>query len=78
MSAVRTERELTNRSLDLASAYGVAKEALEKATEASTANYAKKKSMSTEVKQFKEQKEEIKLWEKMQSEKVCLYATKRI
>ena len=68
----KLEHKLTSRSLDLASAYQNAKDAQDKATEASTANYAKKKSMITEVKQFKEQREEIKMWEKMQSEKVGL------
>ncbi|WWC61082.1 uncharacterized protein I303_103660 [Kwoniella dejecticola CBS 10117] len=52
-------------SLDLASAYEAAKASQEKATEASTANYAKKRSIITEVKHFKEQKEEIMQWEKL-------------
>lgn len=58
------------RSLDLAKEYEEAKEALDKATEASNTNYAKKRGMLTEVKQFKEQREEVRQWEKMREEKV--------
>lgn len=64
-----------NRSLELAPAYEAAKAAQEKATEASTANYAKKRSMLTEVRHFKEQREEIKQWEKLCDDKVSLDLT---
>ncbi|OCF71781.1 cohesin complex subunit psm1 [Kwoniella mangroviensis CBS 8886] len=59
-------------SLDLAPAYEAAKAAQDKATEASTANYAKKRSIITEVKHFKEQKEEIMQWEKLRDAKDAL------
>nr|XP_019042266.1 cohesin complex subunit psm1 [Kwoniella bestiolae CBS 10118]OCF21196.1 cohesin complex subunit psm1 [Kwoniella bestiolae CBS 10118] len=59
-------------SLDLAPAYEAAKAAQDKATEASTANYAKKRSIITEVKHFKEQKEEILQWEKLRDAKDAL------
>ncbi|WVR05191.1 hypothetical protein IAU60_002203 [Kwoniella sp. DSM 27419] len=59
-------------SLDLAPAYEAAKAAQDKATEASTSNYAKKRSMITEVKHFKEQKEEIRLWEKKRNDENAL------
>ncbi|WVF72212.1 hypothetical protein IAT40_007024 [Kwoniella sp. CBS 6097] len=59
-------------SLDLAPAYEAAKAAQDKATEASTANYSRKRSMITEVKHFKEQKEEIEQWEKMKDSKDAL------
>lgn len=57
-------------SADLAAAYDKAKEELDKATDASTSNYAKKRSMASEVKHFREQKEEVKQWEKLNREKV--------
>jgi structural maintenance of chromosome 1 len=57
-------------SLELAPAYNAAKAAQEKATEASTSNYTKKRGMLTEVKHFKEQKEEVKQWERLRDEKV--------
>ncbi|WWC89989.1 uncharacterized protein L201_004919 [Kwoniella dendrophila CBS 6074] len=59
-------------SLDLAPAYEAAKASQEKATEASTANYAKKRSIITEVKHFKEQKDEIMQWEKLRDAKDAL------
>ncbi|WWC69419.1 uncharacterized protein I206_103358 [Kwoniella pini CBS 10737] len=59
-------------SLDLAPAYEAAKASQEKATEASTANYAKKRSIITEVKHFKEQKDEIMQWEKLRDAKDLL------
>ncbi|EIW69438.1 hypothetical protein TREMEDRAFT_62305 [Tremella mesenterica DSM 1558] len=59
-------------SLDLAPAYEASKAAQEKATDASTANYAKKRTMLTEVRHFKEQREEIKQWEKLRDEKDAL------
>ncbi|WRT67180.1 uncharacterized protein IL334_004146 [Kwoniella shivajii] len=59
-------------SLDLAPAYETAKASQDKATEASTANYAKKRSIITEVKHFKEQKDEIMQWEKMRDAKDAL------
>jgi structural maintenance of chromosome 1 len=43
---------------------------MDKATDASNSNYAKKRGMLTEVKQFKEQREEVRQWEKMRNEKV--------
>jgi structural maintenance of chromosome 1 len=59
-----------DRSLDLAADYDAAKIEQDKATEAANANYAKKKGMVNEVKHFKEQKEEINRWERMEDEKV--------
>ncbi|WVQ78324.1 hypothetical protein IAT38_000409 [Cryptococcus sp. DSM 104549] len=56
-------------SLDLAPAYEAAKAVQDKATEASTSNYSKKRSMLTEVKHFREQQEEIKQWEKLKDAK---------
>lgn len=58
------------RSLDLAPAYEAAKLAQEKASESANANHAKKRSMLTEAKHFKEQTAEIKQWEKLMSSKV--------
>lgn len=57
-------------SADLASAYEKAKEDLDKATDASTSNYAKKRSMASEVKHFREQRDEVKQWERLNREKV--------
>lgn len=60
-------------SLDLAPSYEAAKAAQEKATEASSTNYAKKRSMLTEAKHFREQQEEIKQWERLNDSKVRVY-----
>ena len=57
-------------SADLASAYEKAKEDLDKATDASTSNYARKRGMASEVKHFREQREEVKQWERLNREKV--------
>lgn len=54
----------------MAPAYEAAKAEQDKATEASTANYAKKRSMLTEVKHFKEQRDEVRQWEKLQDARV--------
>lgn len=62
-------------SLDLAPFYEAAKAAQEKATEASSTNYAKKRSMLTEAKHFREQQEEIKQWERLNDSKVRVYYT---
>ncbi|OWZ56956.1 cohesin complex subunit psm1 [Cryptococcus neoformans 125.91] len=59
-------------SLDLAPSYEAAKAAQEKATEASSTNYAKKRSMLTEAKHFREQQEEIKQWERLNDSKDAL------
>ena len=58
------------RTKKVQAAYDKAKEELDKATDASTSNYAKKRSMASEVKHFREQKEEVKQWEKLNREKV--------
>jgi structural maintenance of chromosome 1 len=50
--------------------YERAKAASEKATDASTVNYTKKRSIAGEVKHYREQKEEIQRWEEMKLEKV--------
>lgn len=63
-------READISSLDLAPRYEAAKEAQDKATEASTANYNKKRTMIAEVKQYKEQKEEMKQWERLRQNRV--------
>ncbi|ODN84648.1 hypothetical protein L202_00553 [Cryptococcus amylolentus CBS 6039] len=59
-------------SLDLAPAYEAAKSAQEKATEASTSHYSKKRSMLTEVKHFREQQEEVRQWDKLNDSKDAL------
>lgn len=64
---------ITISSLDLAPSYEAAKAAQEKATEASSTNYAKKRSMLTEAKHFREQQEEIKQWERLNDSKVSVY-----
>lgn len=61
-------------SLDYAPAYEAAKAAQERATEASTSNYAKKRSMLTEAKHFREQREEVRQWESLRDSKVCFSA----
>ena len=58
-------------SLDLAVMYEEAKAAQDKATDASQANYTKKRSMLTEVRHFKEQRDEVRQWEKLQNAKAC-------
>lgn len=57
-------------SLDLAAEYERAKVASEKATETSTVNYTKKRSIAGEVKHYREQKDEIERWEQMKEEHV--------
>ncbi|ORY27190.1 hypothetical protein BCR39DRAFT_538898 [Naematelia encephala] len=52
-------------SLDYAQAYEAAKAEQDKATEASTTNYAKKRGMLSEVKHFKEQRDEVRQWERL-------------
>jgi structural maintenance of chromosome 1 len=59
-----------DRSMDLAADYETARAEQDKATEASAANYAKKRSYNTEVKHFKEQTDEIKMWQKKNDLKV--------
>ncbi|KAK4689768.1 structural maintenance of chromosome 1, partial [Tremellales sp. Uapishka_1] len=61
--------DVRHSSLDLAPAYIKAKEAQEKATEASTSNYTKKREMMTEAKHFKEQRDEIRQWEELKNQK---------
>ncbi|KLT43612.1 RecF/RecN/SMC protein [Cutaneotrichosporon oleaginosum] len=56
-------------SADYADAYEDAKLQQEKASEAANANHAKKRSMLTEAKHFKEQTAEVKQWEKLMSSK---------
>jgi len=57
-------------SLELAPAYEKAKLDQEKAAEAANANHAKKRSMLTEAKHFKEQTAEVKQWEQLRDNKV--------
>lgn len=57
------------RSAELADDYEAAKVEQEKASEAANANHAKKRSMLTEAKHFKEQTAEVKQWEKLMSSK---------
>jgi structural maintenance of chromosome 1 len=54
-------------SLDLAQQYEAAKYAQDKATEASNANFAKKRGMVAEVRHFEEQKSEYRQWEKLRN-----------
>jgi len=60
-------------SLDLAPQYEAAKLAQDKATEASNANFAKKRGMVAEVRHFEEQKSEYRQWEKLRNATVSLY-----
>jgi structural maintenance of chromosome 1 len=60
-------------SLDLAPQYELAKTAQEKATEASTANYAKKRGMLNDVRHLKEQRDEVRQWERMREAKASLH-----
>jgi len=54
-------------SLDLAPQYEAAKLAQDKATDASNANFAKKRGMVAEVRHFEEQKSEYRQWEKLRN-----------
>lgn len=56
--------------MDLAAEYEKAKVASDKATEASTLNYTKKRSIAGEFKHYKEQKEEVERWEALKVEQV--------
>jgi structural maintenance of chromosome 1 len=58
---------LTFSSLDLAPQYEAAKLAQDKATDASNANFAKKRGMVAEVRHFEEQKTEYRQWEKLRN-----------
>ena len=57
-------------SAELTAQYEQAKADLEKAAEASTVNYNKKRGMQSEARLFREQKEEVDRWEKINDEKV--------
>jgi len=67
-------------SLDLSQQYEAAKLAQDKATEASNANFAKKRGMVAEVRHFEEQKSEYRQWEKLRNATVssCLLINKEI
>jgi hypothetical protein len=52
--------------------YDKAKMELDKATEATNSNNLKKRSTMTEVKQFKEQRDEVRRWERANEEKVIV------
>lgn len=54
----------------MAADYESKKAAQDRATEASNANYAKKRAMTQDAKHYKEQRDEINQWEKMREEKV--------
>ena len=60
-----------NRSLELKDEYEKLKEAQEKATESSAMTFNKKKTISAEMKQFREQKEEAERFKLLISKKVC-------
>jgi structural maintenance of chromosome 1 len=51
----------------LSQQYEAAKLAQDKATEASNANFAKKRGMVAEVRHFEEQKSEYRQWEKLRN-----------
>lgn len=68
MTSDRTVADIS--SLELAPQYEAAKLAQEKAAEAANANHAKKRSMLTEVKHFKDQKAEVDQWEQLRAAKV--------
>lgn len=55
--------------MDLAGEYEQARIASEKATEVSTLNYTKKRSIVGEVRLYRDQKEEIARWEEMKEKK---------
>ena len=57
-------------SADLSAAYNTAKAAQEKAQELATSNFTKKRGIASELKQFKEQKEEVARWEQLREQKV--------
>jgi structural maintenance of chromosome 1 len=61
-------------SLDLAPQYEAAKLAQDKATDASNANFAKKRGMAAEVRHFEEQKSEYRQWEKLRNATVSFVA----
>lgn len=60
------------RSLELAADYDRAKAAQDRATEAATFNYTKRRGIAGEIKQFKEQKAEAERFEKMCRDRVSL------
>lgn len=74
--ASQSPRDLTrlieqiSGSLDLKLDYDRLKEELEKATEHSTSNFNKKRGINAEMRQFKEQKEELERFEKLNHVKV--------
>lgn len=60
-------------SLELAAEYEKAKEEQEKATEAATHNFTKRRGIAGEIKQYKEQKGEAERFEALCQEKVRIY-----
>lgn len=67
-----------HRSLELKAEYDEAKLAQEKAVENSTSNFNRRRGINSEIKQFKEQKEEVKRYEKLRAEKVRLDRRSRV
>lgn len=65
-------------SADLASAYDKAKDDLDRTADTFTSNYAKKRTMASEVKHFREQREEVKQWERLNRDKVSANAELRL
>lgn len=56
-------------SLDLAEEYNRAKTEQEKYTETATVNYSKKRGITSEVRHYKEQREELDRWETLKQER---------
>lgn len=75
--ASQSPKELTrlieqiSGSLELSAEYEKAKEAQERATENATFNFTKRRGITGEIKQYKEQKTEADRYEAMCQEKVC-------
>lgn len=56
-------------SLDLAEEYNKAKAEQERQTETATVNYSKKRGITSEVRHYKEQREELDRWETLKQER---------
>ena len=62
--------EQISGSLELAPEYEKAKEAQERATENATFNFTKRRGITGEIRQFREQKNEVARYEKLEEQKV--------
>ena len=74
--ASQSPKELTrlieqiSGSLELAPEYDKAREAQERATENATFNFTKRRGITGEIRQFREQKNEVARYEKLEEQKV--------